>query len=244
MTVQTTRDPVQGRTALYLPTLTQGSTGSAVVELQRLLAQAGFSPGLMDGDFGPKTYAAVVAFQRARGLSADGVVDGDTWAALKAPAPPLARGLRARILAEAAWCVANEPSIHYKQERPIDGTGQRRKLPLVTDCSGFVTLCYEWAGAEDPNGLGFNGQGSTDTLLAHMKDIPQSQVRPGDLVLWASGRDGKHVALVIEPGEDPLLVSHGLEAGPYHVRFSVSHRSHAGQDVHWLRLPSLGRGGG
>ena len=66
------------------PLLRQGSTGSAVVDLQQRLAAIGFSPGAADGDFGPMTDAAVRSFQRSRGLTADGVVGSSTWAAIDA----------------------------------------------------------------------------------------------------------------------------------------------------------------
>ncbi|MBI5156843.1 MAG: peptidoglycan-binding protein [Acidimicrobiia bacterium] len=56
--------------------------GAAVFDLQRRLAQAGYSPGPIDGAFGPKTRAAVTAFQQAKGLDASGVVNGATWQAL------------------------------------------------------------------------------------------------------------------------------------------------------------------
>jgi membrane-bound lytic murein transglycosylase B len=42
------------------------------IELQRLLAQAGFDPGAIDGRIGPNTIAAVRAWQRAAGLVPDG----------------------------------------------------------------------------------------------------------------------------------------------------------------------------
>ncbi|MGL4238069.1 lytic murein transglycosylase [Tabrizicola sp.] len=42
------------------------------VELQGLLGRAGFDPGGVDGRMGPKTIAAVKAFQKARGLIPDG----------------------------------------------------------------------------------------------------------------------------------------------------------------------------
>ncbi|WP_333814597.1 lytic murein transglycosylase [Tabrizicola sp.] len=41
-------------------------------ELQELLGRAGFDPGGVDGRMGPKTVAAVKAFQKARGQVADG----------------------------------------------------------------------------------------------------------------------------------------------------------------------------
>jgi peptidoglycan hydrolase-like protein with peptidoglycan-binding domain len=64
------------------PVLRLGAKGAAVVELQKKLAAKGFSPGAADGDFGPKTLAAVKAFQKSRHLVADGVVGPKTWAAL------------------------------------------------------------------------------------------------------------------------------------------------------------------
>jgi len=72
------------------PTLRQGSRGPDVVDLQRRLNELGFNAGSADGDFGPKTLAAVKAFQQSRGLAADGVVGPKTWGALgvTAPRPP------------------------------------------------------------------------------------------------------------------------------------------------------------
>lgn len=58
--------------------LSIGTRGSDVTRLQRHLKSAGFNPGGVDGIFGSKTKAAVLRFQRARGLSADGVVGPNT----------------------------------------------------------------------------------------------------------------------------------------------------------------------
>lgn len=70
-----------GGGALGGATLAVGSSGAAVEELQRLLTAAGHTC-TVDGRFGPGTRAAVVAFQRAQGLVADGVVGAKTRAAL------------------------------------------------------------------------------------------------------------------------------------------------------------------
>ncbi len=64
------------------PTLRMGSRGPSVVELQRLLLAHGFNPGAIDGIFGPNTQAAVMNFQRSKGLAIDGIVGIQTWTAL------------------------------------------------------------------------------------------------------------------------------------------------------------------
>lgn len=63
------------------PTLQKGSTGAEVVKLQELLA-AGGSKLTIDGIFGSGTKTAVIAFQKAKGLGADGIVGFYTWKAL------------------------------------------------------------------------------------------------------------------------------------------------------------------
>src|SRR5579871_209151 len=70
------------------PMLREGARGAPVVTLQNALRSAGFNPGASDGAFGPGTLAAVTAFQRSRGLSADGVVGPNTWGALARGAAP------------------------------------------------------------------------------------------------------------------------------------------------------------
>jgi peptidoglycan hydrolase-like protein with peptidoglycan-binding domain len=74
-----------------LPTLKQGDTGPAVALLQRLLVIYGYPTivGAVDGSFGPKTYNAVVQFQRDQNLTKkDGVVGSETWNQLAYPANP------------------------------------------------------------------------------------------------------------------------------------------------------------
>jgi len=65
-------------------TVRRGCRGGAVRRLQAWLIALGYNVGPhgADGVFGPATQAAVLAFQGARGLAADGVVGQGTWAAL------------------------------------------------------------------------------------------------------------------------------------------------------------------
>ena len=64
------------------PMVYRGSRGDAVRRLQELLHKKGFDCGAVDGIFGSKTYAAVMAFQKANGLGADGIVGPLTWGKL------------------------------------------------------------------------------------------------------------------------------------------------------------------
>jgi DNA invertase Pin-like site-specific DNA recombinase/peptidoglycan hydrolase-like protein with peptidoglycan-binding domain len=64
-----------------------------VKTLQRSLRRLGWAPGPIDGLFGPRTEAAVLGFQAARGLAADGVAGPATWRTLAhALKQPLRRG--------------------------------------------------------------------------------------------------------------------------------------------------------
>ena len=66
-----------------MPVLRQGSSGSDVRDLQQKLAALGFDPKGVDGNFGPGTKAAVIAFQQSQGLQGDGMVGPATMSALQ-----------------------------------------------------------------------------------------------------------------------------------------------------------------
>jgi hypothetical protein len=154
------------------------------------------------------------------------------------PAPPDDSSVRGKIVANALWGVANTSSIHYAETRPIPALHSPKHLPLTTDCSGFATLCYKWAGAPDPNGNGYNGQGYTGTMMAHMKHIPKSEVQKGDLVIFGRAT-GHHVCIVLEPGENPLLASHGGESGPLRISLNDEYAyqsTHGGDGITWLTV--------
>jgi hypothetical protein len=65
------------------PTVRLGDNGDTVITLQKRLLALGLFNGSVDGDFGPRTQAAVIAAQRKFQLTADGIVGGATWAALQ-----------------------------------------------------------------------------------------------------------------------------------------------------------------
>ncbi len=69
-------------------TLKIGSIGTDVMEIQSMLMSLGFYFGNIDGIYGNKTAEAVRRFQRSFGLTVDGIVGPNTFAALE----PFLRG--------------------------------------------------------------------------------------------------------------------------------------------------------
>ena len=64
--------------------LQQGSSSSEVLKLQNMLASLGFYTGNKTGNFGALTADAVMAYQKSKGLTADGIAGKKTLAAINA----------------------------------------------------------------------------------------------------------------------------------------------------------------
>ncbi len=141
------------------PSLRQGSRGAAVADLQRRLAAAGFSAGAADGVFGSLTGAAVRAFQRARGLVADGIVGAQTWAALAntsgtprpyvptpAPTPPPAAGSDPAIEALNLAPAARNAAYTIKARHPwvVFTSGRRDPARQASAMAGNVVKNRQW----------------------------------------------------------------------------------------------------
>lgn len=73
---------VRGGVTVPTTTLKPGDTGSQVSDLQQTLSALGYLTGTVDGNYGPATQSAVARFQRASGLTADGVFGSQTLSVL------------------------------------------------------------------------------------------------------------------------------------------------------------------
>jgi len=95
----------------------EGETGKRVSDLQSRLNALGFKPPLkVDGIFGPKTLAAVKAFQRSHGLKVDGLVGPHTTAALRTRHP---------AAKHAPAHTAPHPATHAPAAKPAPKTVKR-----------------------------------------------------------------------------------------------------------------------
>ena len=152
------------KTTSSSPTLRQGAQGADVRKLQSLLLEHGFDPHGVDGSFGPKTRAAVVGFQHAKHLAANGVVDAKTWAALRAapskpsqPAPAPATGKDPGAIRANGWVKVKNFAYDHQDTGYTCGCSS-----LKMACSVFglhipeMTLA-SWAGTSSSSGTGHSG---------------------------------------------------------------------------------------
>lgn len=108
--------------------------------------------------------------------------------------------VRAAIVAAAQAAFArNWPDIQYSETAPTRSTetslARSTPPPIYADCSSFVTLCYEAAGAPDPNGQGYKPLGDTASLIANGTKTTNPQ--PGDLLFYGSLPKPSHVQMWI-----------------------------------------------
>lgn len=82
------------------PVLRHGSTGGHVRALQERMRDLGYFAGRVDGDFGDRTRAALLAFQGDAGIETDGIVGRQTWEALDGASPRTTRSVEAQDLRE------------------------------------------------------------------------------------------------------------------------------------------------
>ena len=127
------------------------------------------------------------------------------------------------MVANCRWAVAHRDRFQYQQVRPIPvGATRDGDEPIVTDCSGFVTLMARWSGIGDPNGRDYNGEGWTGTLLEHRPVVGFPRTQPGDIAVFGTF-PGVHCAVLLESGAgtaDPWTVSHGVPGDPKRIRLS------------------------
>lgn len=111
-------------------------------QIQQALNDAGYGPLAVDGILGPKTKAAIRAFQAAHGLAVDGIVGPQTTAALQGGAAPSSAGAAAnQQIAEQfpqyAWAY-NDPEIGPLLQQAVnDGWDANQLEAHVTGTNWF-----------------------------------------------------------------------------------------------------------
>lgn len=147
----------------------QGDQGTDVAELQTRLNALGYDAGSSDGDFGETTLKAVKAFQKDRGLEADGVVGSQTYLALMGRDMPVSRdasGFGVRRVVQSALRYQGVPYV-------FGGTS-----PSGFDCSGYVRFVFAQAGVYLPR--------SADEQYEVGYAVSYDNLQTGDLVFFTT----------------------------------------------------------
>lgn len=108
------------------------------IEIQRYLAKANLYRGEVDGIFGPKTRAAVKAFQKSEGLIVDGIAGPQTQAALRLAfnKPRKPKKEPSKVAMESTETIVNnlKPSSRFKGKIDIPFTRRSIKT-IVNHCA-------------------------------------------------------------------------------------------------------------
>ena len=127
--------------------LKRDSSGPDVLTLQSTLKQLGFDPKGVDGVFGPGTEAAVIAFQKAKGLTPDGICGPATMSALQASAAVAGANVSgATATASVAAVPATSPAVNVtvaavaKMFPGVPITNLQTNLPFVLEAMNDAGL--------------------------------------------------------------------------------------------------------
>lgn len=160
----------------------------ATLALQQMLKDAGYSPGKIDGAFGPSTEAALRKFQVNNGLDPDMIAGQETWRQLERSAPQpmdnprrnLARGLPDEIA----------------PAEPIAPMGETAPAPMGETAPANLAGQMASAPGPDPNA-----------------NLPQGQVGGAQMVTMPPGQD---LSAFVKPQGAPAVqpMQPGMGPGP------------------------------
>jgi hypothetical protein len=207
--------------------------GEAVKTCQRRLVVHGFAVTI-DGVYGPNTQAAVLVFQRANNLTADGIVGSKTWAKLDASpgdaeiALPVRRieGMTKRMTRSGDYYIIGAQNHRLTKEyltarvkaKPgyfnakriewleseIEAADEMGREIYCEDCSGLLMACNDILHFWPDKDLTANG------IYERCKKISRSDVGPGDVLFRVEEGEAVHMAYV---GYDGVYEAVGTEFG-------------------------------
>lgn len=208
-----------------------GEKGQRVIALQQALVDAGIAlRGGVDGDFGGGTSAAVMEFQRQRGLRVTGAVDGSTATALgltsmPAPTAPDASRVRIDVFPVQGACGFADTWLYARgggrQHLGVDIIAAEGKL-LYAVADGKIEKVYtDYPGSLAGNGVRLRMADGTYFFYAHMESLAE----------------GIDVGVPVKAGQILGYVGSTGNAGTAHLHFEVHPQGGAAVNPYPLLKP-------
>ncbi len=176
----------------------QGQSGPEVAAIQEQLMMEGYDIGIPDGVYGARTVAAVKKYQKALGVTPDGVMGDFTYKKLMGKKMPTHKNVRgnnwnygstygngsatARRLISIAYDYVGVPYV-------FGGS-----TPWGFDCSGYTQYVFRQMGIEIPR--------TADVQYYSYPKVSSGNLQPGDLVFFETYEPGpSHVGIYIGNGQ-------------------------------------------
>lgn len=197
--------------------LSLNSNGALTRYLQHLLRALGYTDVEKSGIFDSKTKDAVISFQTAKHLDADGVVGSATWAAIFANYHVPADGVGVEKMVNVA---KYELSLRYQEDNDNNITpyGQWYGMNSQPWCAMFVSWCAYHAGILDVKVPRFaycpSGVNWYENRNKFFRSKSKYNVRIGDTVFFWSTTDNAvgHTGIVINATADTITTIEGNAA--------------------------------
>ena len=183
------------------PALKKGSKNSEVTALQKQLQAAGYFDGPVTGYFGTLTQEAVIAFQKARGITSNGVADTNTLNALNTSETPVQQPLKETpepapqtqqpVVVDKPKTAANSTQVLEKGKRGSEVTALQKKLQATGYFDGPVT--------------GYFGTLTQEAVIAFQKAndiVPDGVVDASTLQALNSGKEASKSAQEAIPKQE------------------------------------------
>lgn len=113
---------------------------------------------------------------------------------------------------------------NYTMHRPFGGFMDPPDHDHANDCSGYVSLAFNWAMhwakvyVADPLGHHYSGWGNTSSLFDFLKDYPapENKYLIGDVALYDLGTHSAHTTICRKAGtvRTAIFSSNGNESAP------------------------------
>lgn len=190
-------------------TLRIGTISDAVRDLQNRLIALGYLTGTADGNFGTQTSLALIAFQQANGLTADGVAGAKTLKKINSTNVVSASGEKTTTTVAAAPTVT-AGSISASQVRYANWytevRAKVRQFPNATIYDFTTGISYQ------VNMFSFGAHADAEPITAH--DTNEMLRAFGGKNTWTP----KAVWVVLSDGTVYMASTHDMEHDTYHIR--------------------------